>query len=515
MDTNRESSFTENVKRQDVYTESATEYILPDYNTDVRKILFTDARISEVSRFEGEEKVEFSGIVIYDVIYSDSDNQIASTSFTSDYDFSVGYESDREKIVSDTRVANFAIRLVGPRKFSVKASLLSSVSAITERSVGASYTADGGERLVTEKKQLNIRTAGLSEKLEREYAESLGHLDGASADEIRVIYNSAEAFTEEIRALEDAVEIKGYIKSMVVIENGEQPAYLIEKNIPFEERLSFEGVSSDMEFTPRISVISDKVNVNADEYGVEPVVSLIVEMSVMGEKNESVSLVSDAFFTDRESENSYTELCYSEMLRRFTLSEEQSVELTRENTDMTQPREVIFVSATPKIESCRVEDDRLLLFVDVKYNGIISEVNDDGSIGYYPIKSSASFEKNVNLDCQNCGKIVPEVQIKPKMTEAQIDSGKIILTTVLDVSVCAIAHKSERILSDISPRDEAVLERCSSVVSVYYPEPDESLFSIAKRFRTTPEKLADDNAIATSVASGGAEMTLPKRILIY
>ena len=127
MDTNRESSFTENVKRQDVYTESATEYILPDYNTDVRKILFTDARVSEVSRFEGEEKVEFSGIVIYDVIYSDSDNQIASTSFTSDYDFSVGYESDREKIVSDTRVANFAIRLVGPRKFSVKASLLSSV----------------------------------------------------------------------------------------------------------------------------------------------------------------------------------------------------------------------------------------------------------------------------------------------------------------------------------------------------------------------------------------------------
>lgn len=515
MDINRENSFTENVKRQDIYTESGTEYILPDYNTDVRKILFTDARISEASRFEGEEAVEFSGMVIYDVIYSDSDNRIASTSFTSDYDFSVGYESNCEKIIADTRVANFAIRLVGPRKFSVKSSLLSSVSAITERKVGTAYSEENGDRLVTEEKQLNVRTAALSEKMEREYAESLGHLDGVTLDEIRVIYNSAEAFTDEIRALDDAVEVKGYVKTMVVVENGEEPAYLIEKNIPFEERLAFEGVSSDMEFTSRIAIISDKVNVNADEYGVELIVSLIVEMSVIGEKNERVSIVCDAFLTDRESENSYTELSYSELLKRVRILEDQSVELSRENTDMIQPREVIFVAATPKIESCRVEENRLTVSVDVKYNGIISEVNDDGSVGYYPIKLSGNFEKNVNIDCQKSGKVVPEAHVKAKLTGAQIDSGKIILTTTLDVSVFAVEHKSERVLSDISPLDSQVILRRSSTVSVYYPEPCESLFSIAKKFRTTPEKLADDNSVSVSTSSPDGTVSLPKRMLIY
>ena len=57
-------SYLKNQKCADVYTESQTDYVLPDYLGDVRKILFTEAVLRPSGRFAGGDEVEFSGIVV-------------------------------------------------------------------------------------------------------------------------------------------------------------------------------------------------------------------------------------------------------------------------------------------------------------------------------------------------------------------------------------------------------------------------------------------------------------------
>ena len=128
MEIKTDTQFTRNVKCADVYTESFADYSLPDYLGDVRKILFTEATLRPAGRFAGGDEVELSGVVIYNVIYLDGENKLSSVEFTSDYDYSVKCDGEKYKdSLASTRVSNFAIRAVGPRKLSARASLIGSV----------------------------------------------------------------------------------------------------------------------------------------------------------------------------------------------------------------------------------------------------------------------------------------------------------------------------------------------------------------------------------------------------
>ena len=48
----------------------------------------------------------------------------------------------------------------------------------------------------------------------------------------------------------------------------------------------------------------------------------------------------------------------------------------------------------------------------------------------------------------------------------------------------------------------------SSRITVYYPDASDSLFSVAKRFHTTPEKLARDNMITDAASLIGEHDSL-------
>ena len=77
-----------------VYAESGCEYLMPDYLPDVRKILMTDAQIRPAGKFTDGDGTEFPGIVTYNVIYLDHEGEIASASFTSEYDLRCKYPTD-------------------------------------------------------------------------------------------------------------------------------------------------------------------------------------------------------------------------------------------------------------------------------------------------------------------------------------------------------------------------------------------------------------------------------------
>ena len=141
MEIKRETSYVRSIRCPEVYCDSQADYILPDYLGGVRKILFTDATIRPAGRFAGGEEVEFSGVVVYNVIYLDEEGRLSSAEFTSDYDYSVKCsEEDYRDSVSDTKIAAFSVRLVGPRKMSARCSLVGCVR-LSEK-VGLSIDGD-------------------------------------------------------------------------------------------------------------------------------------------------------------------------------------------------------------------------------------------------------------------------------------------------------------------------------------------------------------------------------------
>ncbi len=513
-----ESEFNRSVKGQDVYSESGAEFVLPDYNNDVRKILYSEARVRPGGKFVGSDEVEFTGAVVYNVIYSDSEGKIGGVMFSSDYDYSLKNSSEKlENVIADTRISNFALRLISPRKLSAKCSLASS-HIVTERCeyapFGSAFEEGGGAE--ERKQDLLIKNTVSSEALEREYAEELCRLDGAIEDEVKIVFSKAYVNIEEASYEENAVLLKGELVMSAVVENADEPAYLVEKRKMIEESIPFEAAAESMKFIPIATVVSERANVRADEEGCEVNMDVIVEFSVIGEENRVLTVISDAFSTECAVENSYGEICYTELIDIISATEKHTEKLSRQDALDGVIRELIYVNAEPKIETAELCDGGVKISGDIKFSGVASEINDDGTTSYTSLKNSSHFEQNVNVNCQNSDKIKLEVKCKALNTEANVDASTIFLSTDIETDITVLEDKSEKALLECSLKKDESYASAGASVSVYYPEAGETLFSVAKKFHVSVNKLCENNTISVETAALGDALVLEnKRLLIY
>ena len=519
MENRTNVSYLKNTKCADVYTESQTDYTLPEYQADVRKILFSEVVLRPSGRFAGGETVEVSGVAVYTVVYLDAEGDVSSVEFTSDYDYSVKCSSDSYKdSIADTRVANFAVRLVGPRKMSAKASLVGSVrlTECLEMSVsGDAFLSDMSPEVDTV--SAKIRQSRPSSVTEREYAECITRLDGAIADEVKVVYCNCEAMVESVEQSEDSVSVKGKLRMIAVIKNADEPAYSVEKKIDFEESVEIEGVTASMHLAPDLQVSSLKPSINADEGGCEVVLSGIVELCVIAEGNQQVDLIRDGYLVDCPTDNSYEKFDYTSLIDVISVDESHSAEVGRTELDSEGLKDVVFLSATPRVEGIDVADGVARVYGDVRYSGVVSEMLDD-SISYSGVKFSSPFEINVNINCQNSDKIHIEPVIHTSNVSASVDAEKVCVSCSLDGTLTLCEEKNLYVLSSMTRVMDDSESTDGARVTVYYPSADESLFSVAKRFRTPILKVAKDNDITESVFAAdnpGGNLSGVKRLIIY
>ena len=519
MEFKTDNSYIKSIKCADVYTESQADYTIPDYLGDVRKILFTEASLRPSGRFAGGEEVEFSGVVVYNVIYLDSEGKLCSVEFTSDYDYSIKCSGDNyNDSISDTRVSNYSLRLTGPRKINAKASLVGSVKLsenVTVAVTGDAFT--DGKAPEINKGSANVRMSKTSSVREREFAESVARLDGAIADEVKVVHSFAECLVDDVKCDEDKAVIKGRLCLFGVICNGDEPAYGVEKSISFEEGVEFEEISPDMHLIPHLSVTSLKSSVNADDAGCEVVLSAILELCVIGEGNQSVELVLDGYCTDCLTDNTYDSFGYSSLQDVASVKENHSAEIERSEIEADNIREIVFFSSTPKIESVEQENGIVSISGEVRYSGVASEMVGD-KISYVGIKFSSPFSVNVNIDCHNCNEINIETEIHSSNASATVDADKLYATCTLECIVVASCEESRAVLSSMNCCEGEESSTNEAKITVYYPAPNETLFEVAKRFRTSCLKVAQDNDITESVfAADNPQGGLSgiKKLIIY
>ena len=505
-------------RRPDVYCESSLDYTLPDYDTDVRKILFTDAIVRPAGKFVGDGEVELSGIVVYTVVYTDNENKLKSVTFSSDYDLTAKCSTDNlSEVVCDTRVSNYAIRLLGPRRISARASIAESICAsYTEELEIAGDAFLGDEHPEVSEEGIAYERIREISPLEREYAEPIAELDGAIADEVNVIFSDAEVIFDKAVVEDGGVTASGDILITAIIKSYEEPARLYTKVIPFEESLTCEGLSDGAVCLPTATVSSLASSINALDTGSEVVISLIVEFGAVCEYNERERIVSDAYLKSASVENSYGELSYGEVVYSGRERDSFSTELSRSEMLPDSMREIVFLKATPRLEHCECTATGVEIKGEIKYAGVSSELCDDGSVLYSPIKFSAPYSKNVNIDSQNAEDLRVGVKLYTNRTNATLDASSLYVSGDVECEITVVAPKKIKRLTSLSV-GERDAEVHSSRITVYYPSEGDSLFSVAKRFRTSGEKIALDNSLVSSVSADGREefsLTGVKKLII-
>ena len=479
--------------------ESVGEYSLPDYNGDVRKILTVRTKVFPSGKFVGDDSLEISGTVGYEIVYLDSENNITHTEFTTDYEAAVKINSETY-IDSDVRssVLTCNVRLVGPRKLSVKCSLDNDFK-ISER---RTYSIGGDAFMELEPETLDssasILTASFSSADGREISAELLSIEGAIADEVEILLCDARLEQSYTDVSEGKATIKGDIVFTSLVRNAEQIPQLVIKSVPYSEELSLDDSDSFASIDCRVDFTSIKSSVTPTEDGISLSACASVIPRLTGKKNRSLELVSDAYLKERSSSNEYVDFGYIEHVASERKDDVLEYKLSPTELGLEGSAEVIYTDAHARVEKCEIQDDGVVIVGEIRVSGIACQVFEGASPLFSPIKINLPFEQNVNINCQKHGNMRSNCTVNVNAVKVNIDENGAVVNLDISSFVTISTERRQRCLGASYLGDEEY-ERDDSVVTVYYPDSSESLFSIAKRFHTSVVSIAESNRLTESV----------------
>lgn len=483
--------------------ESSCEYTLPDYMGDVKKVLCVSATAIPSNKFALDGEAEFSGIVSYSIMYSDTEGKLTNISLSSDYDMALAVDSSEyTDSYAVPKAVACSVRLTGPRKLVAKATVASLINVSCDESVsceGTAFASGNTPQVLT--KSVRVENAVFSNALEREYAEEAERLSGVMPDDIEIIATSGAARITESTVTDGGVLVKGELIITSIIRTDEQPPFAIRKTVPFEETVTLDGLMPDMQTVTDAYVTSVTAGVTEDADGSVVTFNAIAEFFSVACNNKTVDVTADAYLKECETEGKYEKFTYSELVTVGRTEENVTVSAMRSDVGCADVRDILTLAADVRGTECKLNGERVQVNGEAVVTGIACEINESGEPVYIPVKFSSPVSFDVNLDVHipdgaSAFVSVASVNVTP-MLEAERISAKCLLKVDYRVEKGATVE----CMTECNETGGERFSANASRVTVYYPEKEETLFEIAKRFHTTCAKLADDNGIAEAALS--------------
>ena len=492
------------VALREISAEASCDYVLPDYLGDVRKILFTEARCLPLPTYMSGEEISTSGAVEFRMIYTDSEGRLSSVSFTEDYESSERVLSETSpEISSESEVSSFSMRLLGPRKISAKARVSTSARLLFDERVELCGRAAELSSLETARRCVSAMNFLAGESSEREYAEAMAMLEGVTLEDARVIYERCESRISECRATAGEVVVSGEHLVSAIIANCDECAELYEKSIPFSEVLKLEGVCEDMSASVSVIYPSLKIEVTPSETGVSVCASLIAEYTPSAIGNRPLEMIADGYLTDRECECRYDRLELARFVDRRCFEDTEEASADPSSLSLENLESILFTSAEARVKNVETVGGVLKITSDIRFSGIACEKNGDGATTYAPIRHTVECTKDIPLEAVSLGESCPAVSLGVSDVRGRVTDGVPVLCARLSYLVELASKEEHRHLCEIDFTSDPEEKQEDGKITVYYPDAEDTLFSVARKFRTTSERIAIDNSLSEAAVSDG------------
>ena len=496
-------------------SELSADYILPDTYPDVKKILRVCAKPVLIGRYISGKRLEFSGAVDYKVLFSaDTENgeSIHAVHFAGEWSGSLpDIESiDTASVCVIPTVSACTVRLANPRKLTIKSTVSTyariSVPCPVAPSIEGTHTAAEEaslERLghtVTARRERTFLADVLriSENLEPDASQP-------AIDEI--ISCGAQIYLGEakINANDLTVALKGAANVNCIYKpQGEAGVYR-----SFSRRLPIAYIVDASEYTDVFAAcraetlcaraLATTVEINAEvgenSYGerrmLELDVSADVNVSIVG--GEDVPVVLDAYSLTRETEcitREYTARAPGKMLcASFSVGES----LGRSELAIPENAKVIDTEIEIVSPGISVERGRLLLTASAVTSSIIEA---DGSF--------SGISATIPIKCElSAGEVSEPLYFAADLTASDVrvrlDNERIYFD--FEVSLCAeICERSRNVaVSAVRFTGECKRTPVGATLTLCYPTESDTLWQIAKRYKTTVAAIEAANADVSGV----------------
>ena len=453
--------------------ELSNDYTLPDYQPEIRRVLRVSASVLPSSKYVSGSRAELGGTVDYRLLYVASDGKLYSAPLAAEYELSVPLEIDPRvdlgegiTLIANATADSVSARVNAPRKLNVKCRVNADVRAfgtlMLDELVSGEANIDCIQRLDGECRSEYV-CAGVSES-----KEMLLEFDTAS-DDTRVIDSNADLLITEAYVDSFGAKCKGdlMIELLVCNEGTEDSPTYLRRSLPFEDTVELDGEPNSC--IARGYVTDLRVNVEEGKIVCEA--SVFTEVTAHSETN--VSYTKDLYSTERFCETAYNEQSLFTPLysasSNFSVSER--IELSEGQTAIGA--NVIGVYCEASADDCEYTDGKYALSGSCRYTVIAKK---DGE--YFCFDQTVPFRYEF---ASGDSPASAHFLVRPTAATARIDGNLLSLSSELYVSAELSKEFFISALSEVR-FGEPLNKKCEDLI-VCYPTPDDTLWSISKKYR--------------------------------
>ena len=486
--------------------EITAEITLPDYRSEISRLLWVRPTFMPPVRFVGGGKADFSGTCRYDMLYTGPDGGLYSATEDGSYAFSVplqlpsGFDNAGGVELSLEPAVDAVIsRVTGPRKLSVRTRMHTRVCAFGEKDMGVRLCGDEGERervlrLCDAVEGGRVLTGGqhtveLSEVVENE------------GEELRLVATHGAVLLSDVSVAPDAVQCRGEaVITLLYCKEGDEAVmpYTVLRKLPFTCEIPLDGATPDCEGRVSGAVSEIRAGVEEGKTLLDVRVALVAE----AQTKECFALCRDLFLPGKEATPTYSEehifsaaLCGN---RHFSVSGEVN---PAERGVPTEAAPLLAV-ADAEVKERGADGGQSVISGELVCHVLYCQGGEYGtaelSLPWRTVLEGAADDMMIAASA-------PLVRVTPTREGWRIDAE-------VQLSLRGVCRKTHRVLTEASfsaaePKPRADVEIC-------YPAAGETLWKVAKRYGISPDELAGANGLSGEDPNGAGTLAGVKYLMI-
>jgi len=501
-----------------------SDIIVPDVKPDILKILQVDGTAIVTQKMVQQDKIVIQGNVNMNILYhpdgGDTPGRVKSMTSTQMFTHVVDAAGVRPNMsmFCEAEVENVDFTFLNSRKMNVRLGVGVNVKAFNPMEIEVATDMQEDSNLQT--KGEIIRASNVVFEGEREVTVRDQVEVPAGKPAIAEIFKIDTRVNErEIMILENKIVIKGDIDVCTLyssvdfaavdgedFEREVETVNFMEHQIPFNEVLDIEGLMDNMDGEIDYSVKEIFFEIAPDGSGDKRVINLELTVCANVHATEIMEIhsIEDAYSTDGDVEIKKGLYNIEQLIGRSS-AQISHRDLAPISSDMPSIAQLINCKSKPMVTGINVEDGKAHVVGMVETS--ILYLSSDISNPVCAVKHKSEFTHLIEINGME-DQVVCEAKLDVNhVTFNMTTDREVELRFIISLNARAVKATQTEIIEEIHWLECAKIDPRPSIV-IYFVQKGDTLWDIAKRYKTTPAAIIEANALEGDTLSVGQQLMI-------
>lgn len=492
------------------------DYVIPDVQPDVQKILALDAKAKITGQEVMQNKIFVEGQIRYNLMYlakSESNSEVHNAIYTRDFSSYIEMSGARADMTceAECNIEHIECNIINERKISIEGimQLKGKVNRKLEVPVIKDVEALEDIQLLKNPSSIDKVIGVVKGEI---IAKSRLQVPMEKAEIGKIIKCDVTVHKGDTKLLEGKVQVEGFAKIQILYKaSGSRELASLEEDIFINNEIEASNVNYYMESNTDFRVKDVDFDIKEDDLGENRIVDVeaIITSDTKVMHKEEFNMIEDAYSPSKilrmEKKNYDMDVSLGQNTGDIIVKE--NLELPAE---ALKPVEVLNSSGKVTVTDKKILEDKVQI-EGIINAAIIFKTNDEDNY-------VAAVNEQVPFSClvdMPGAKIDMDAVVKVNLEslDAYVEASTIAIKALIKVHAKVTYKAHKEFLEDIVPSDEEVIKKKSSI-TIYIVQDGDTLWKIAKKYFATVEDLLKINDLEGENISVGQKLIIPGRAVI-